>query len=415
MSEETRGYCRACKNIIRGTFTDMKSEYHGTFLGILYFECTGIDPEKDGFSQVLCQTCERTLIFSYQFMQMCKKTQDELEGEVNNVTKEEEIENCEKVPKEEDPLQQVGEQIEEDSRKIYMCDLCDKKFDTFSQINTHIEENHKPIICEICKSSLPNSHSYKQHYRLCKRQIKLKTTICNYCNKIYSNVSVLNRHMRTVHENIRDFSCNICEKSFTLKTHLIAHQAVHSTTRDFKCEICSLAFKTEAALKVHQNAHTATRDYVCDICGSNFTTITYLKIHMETHTTTRNFVCDKCNKSFKSLKYLRFHGRAHMENAQVKCHVCAKEFKNKYSLSNHMREHFGEAAKCPDCGQTFANKSLFKDHWASKHEKVRRFKCEYEGCGLAYFTGSHLRYHVKSVHLGLPVRKEKSFDVLPAT
>lgn len=56
---------------------------------------------------------------------------------------------------------------------------------------------------------------------------QLKRT-CEHCNKVYLAQKNLNRHMREVHENIRDHKCDICDQAFNRPVHLAEHKKVCS-------------------------------------------------------------------------------------------------------------------------------------------------------------------------------------------
>ncbi|XP_063706109.1 gastrula zinc finger protein XlCGF26.1-like [Culicoides brevitarsis] len=404
-----KNYCRACKSITAENFVDMETEEHlGTKYKILYFECTGIDLNEDAFSRILCQTCLRALIFSHEFTQMCKKTQRELEM-IDFCVEET---NCDEQNEsfggsftdfhgemEEDPIE-----IEEKM----VCALCGSKFSELKLIRSHMKEVHKELKCKICRKIFHGSNFLASHKETCLKNDP-KSPTCHFCDKIFSSISVLNRHIKTVHEKIRSFSCDSCSKSFQTKAHLVAHQSVHqSDSRSFTCEICSLTFKTDAVLKNHLKLHTATPNHVCDICGSKFKSATYLKIHKETHVTERAFICRVCRKCFKTQKTLRDHLTTHKEQEPLDCHVCGKKLKNKVTLKHHLRDHFSPGVACMDCGKTFSNKHVLRDHIATTHENTRNYICGFEGCDHAYFTSSHLNYHVKAVHLRAKVRNSKN-------
>ena len=47
--------------------------------------------------------------------------------------------------------------------------------------------------------------------------------ICKICNKPYSTKSNLNKHM-LIHSDKKLFQCDICQKYFRLKHHLVGHK-----------------------------------------------------------------------------------------------------------------------------------------------------------------------------------------------
>ena len=89
---------------------------------------------------------------------------------------------------------------------------------------------------------------------------------CSECEKTFSNISNLNRHLKTVHEdlsrynvsyldNIDDalkFECQQCEKKFHRKDVLKRHvQTVHSEKNEYSCSNCEKKFARKDKLKSH--------------------------------------------------------------------------------------------------------------------------------------------------------------------
>ena len=51
---------------------------------------------------------------------------------------------------------------------------------------------------------------------------------CNSCEKAYTRIDGLKRHIQTVHEGHKDHKCEVCSKSFSMAHHLKKHiHAVH--------------------------------------------------------------------------------------------------------------------------------------------------------------------------------------------
>ena len=89
---------------------------------------------------------------------------------------------------------------------------------------------------------------------------------CNHCDALFTNKSNLNRHKRSVHEDLMNinadyipplkelqkFQCSNCEKEFSRKDILKRHiQSVHSEIQTFSCEYCSSKFQRSDVLARH--------------------------------------------------------------------------------------------------------------------------------------------------------------------
>ena len=58
------------------------------------------------------------------------------------------------------------------------------------------------------------------------------------CANFFGQKLHLIDHIKTVHENQRDYNCQICGRSFRLKLNLNRHvKTVHEKQRDWKCDI----------------------------------------------------------------------------------------------------------------------------------------------------------------------------------
>ena len=79
---------------------------------------------------------------------------------------------------------------------------------------------------------------------------------CQICDFKFRYPSLLNRHIRSVHEGKRPFHCNICISAFYEKTKLKEHiEAVHEGTipKPYQCQMCDSKFRFPSLL----NRHTA--------------------------------------------------------------------------------------------------------------------------------------------------------------
>lgn len=78
---------------------------------------------------------------------------------------------------------------------------------------------------------------------------------CEQCSAVFNRRFNLNKHIRNVHENIRNFPCTTCGELFLQKSHLSAHiLAVHEKSRPFQCDLCSKSFSWIGVLRKHMQA-----------------------------------------------------------------------------------------------------------------------------------------------------------------
>ncbi|GBN21142.1 B-cell lymphoma 6 [Araneus ventricosus] len=114
--------------------------------------------------------------------------------------------------------------------------------------------------------------------------------------------SHLKNHM-IIHKGVKEYKCDVCEKSFRQKGHLQAHVLTHTGEKPHECIICGKKFSTKGSLKNHIIIHKGIKEYKCDVCGILFRRKDYLQKHVFTHTGDKPHECIICGKKF-SQKYL---------------------------------------------------------------------------------------------------------------
>ena len=231
---------------------------------------------------------------------------------------------------------------------------------------------------------------------------------CEYCERSFSHVGYLNRHIAT-HAGEKPYFCEQCGEGFTQKNDLKDHQVSHSGERQFICNQCKQGFIQSSALKNHmRNFHGGKKTKCsrpCEQCGKIFRSTQFLMEHTRTHTDEKPFVCEECGKAFRKKAILIEHKLIHSGKRSVICSECGKGFFNKTSLYYHIRKfHKGLTATrtkpCEQCGKTFRSRWFLMNHIRS-HTGEKPFVCE--ECGKAFGQKNTLQKH-RYIHSG-----EKSF------
>ncbi len=112
-------------------------------------------------------------------------------------------------------------------------------------------------------------------------------SICRFpgCNKAFSDMSSLRKHMMTHGE--RQYLCPVegCGKRFLDNSKLKRHMLVHTGEKPYQCEICSKRFSLDFNLRTHLRTHTGEKPYVCKFpgCNKRFTQSSNLTAHEKTH------------------------------------------------------------------------------------------------------------------------------------
>jgi uncharacterized Zn-finger protein len=121
---------------------------------------------------------------------------------------------------------------------------------------------------------------------------------CNVCNKTFSEQRKLKRHQCIHSAEQQPLYCNVCNKSFSQQSHLKAHQRIHSGEWPVCCSICNKSFSRQSHLKAHMLIHSGERPYCCSVCNKSFTQQGNLNVHKRLHSGEQPFSCNVCNKSF---------------------------------------------------------------------------------------------------------------------
>ena len=240
---------------------------------------------------------------------------------------------------------------------FYQCNYCNYEFRRSEALDEHIEsfhevENDRNIIYEQTKKIHPCDYCYKPFNSIVKLKEHLRTSSCHHQEELGST------HLK------QQFKCKFCLKKFFLEENMNKHVNVLHT-----CEFCN---QTVTNLKIHilQN-HRIMVDYSCDICNGTFSTSEKLRSHIvdyhhlleykscthcdqifcqnenwQTHLRVvhkhvkipKQFMCDICSSVFNKMDNLKQHiGNVHHGNKKYKCNTCSKSFTRSNNLKAHQR------------------------------------------------------------------------------
>ncbi|XP_078511903.1 uncharacterized protein LOC144770941 [Lissotriton helveticus] len=144
-----------------------------------------------------------------------------------------------------------------------------------------------------CESGFSHAEYFSVHQEKAKEKILLKS---NECESVLWNSPFLNDNIKNHQPS---YTCNECDKSFSLKSELFRHVDTHSAER--------MRAIVDYEKDFGQNTPTNQKPYQCTICYKSFSRKDYLCGHIRTHTGERPHVCADCGKNFTWRSHLTRH------------------------------------------------------------------------------------------------------------
>ena len=137
--------------------------------------------------------------------------------------------------------------------------------------------------CTVCRKEFAKNWILNRHIREVHEKMKEFECEENDCDAIFSQKQALNKHLKTVHQGEKNFQCPFCDKWFTQPGNLKMHtDSVHEKKKPFECEICHKEFSAKRAFQDHLASHSDKKEKICSECKKEFKTQTKLNRHIKT-------------------------------------------------------------------------------------------------------------------------------------
>ena len=260
---------------------------------------------------------------------------------------------------------------------LFICQVCNHKFDKEIKYNKHLKIIHPEfrLECHVCDRRFSSTKSLKSHLQMHQKK---NVFTCPYCSKSYYVRSDFNRHFRN---HFRKYSCPVCSKRYSNKQnydqHLADHEAGRLIGRGARLRCTNCGDYRDKSLINSLNTEDSGYHKACLKCGKglykeyslskivvgkepmaaqvNATSNSHMKKHSSKHACPHcdalvldvakhikrvhqqlRVICDICKKSVKKDCLQAHKNRIHSRAMNVFCDHCNKNFKNAMSLREHM-------------------------------------------------------------------------------
>jgi len=154
------------------------------------------------------------------------------------------------------------------------CQTCKARFCSLKDLKRHEAAVHvqaKPFYCKDCGKAFVTLKEVKKHRRAVhskdkKDEASSTSFSCQHCSDVFDDILFLQENVVKLH-NQRKTQCCICNNLMSdtscLKRHI---KFVHQKVRDSVCATCSKKFSAKAKLERHKNEVHLKRRFACQIC-----------------------------------------------------------------------------------------------------------------------------------------------------
>ncbi|XP_011603794.1 zinc finger protein ZFAT isoform X1 [Takifugu rubripes] len=190
--------------------------------------------------------------------------------------------------------------------KPFQCPHCDYASGIKANLNVHLRKHTgEKFSCQHCPFKCLSPGHLKVHIQRVHLKVKQH---CGFCDKKYSDVKNLLKHMEKQH-NLKDPDVNQSYQKLRLKTRQGLRQLL------YHCPTCNRGFKNQLERERHLLVHAPHRPFACLLCDHAATKMEALAAHVKKHLFI--YVCYMCEGKFVSSQGMTAHLKeSHTEQDQ---------------------------------------------------------------------------------------------------
>jgi len=276
--------------------------------------------------QLICETCKKTFsnksnLTKHIKLKLCLKTSEKI-VKPKNFTKHTRTHKkqfqCEHCKRKFETLLRLQKHCR---WKHAQCEVCSGVFETGQELRKHQKESHqeKNFECSMCVYKFFKEKELDSHFLTVHTDLKKEE--CKECGGMFNN---LKRHFIRRHTDRDRKICNVCGGVFkAMRQHLLRSSCRpgEKVEANFQCDLCSKTFTLKQGLTRHIKViHEQVKDYACEACDYKATSKYNMELHqgsMHNGMRPKKQQCPHCDKTPYKLDWhiLTYHSLAnHIES-----------------------------------------------------------------------------------------------------